>query len=469
MTPLALALIAACLPAAFQVQAIPLSSPNACTFLAHADTDAIADLFVIDGDTLTVYPSSSNRTSFVIPLIEGASVVDVADVDMDGVSEVVAIAGDRIMLYEIPTSNAALPPQELLRLHTQLADPAPQPAPHVLVVRNEGRQLLALPCENTFELRSIDGAVVATYPIGPEAHQRVSYGTPFSASSVYPPHIGRRDALELSIHRSIEIEPELPADLLAVEPPARERRRGTPAQARRAAGLEDESWPWFPLKTDGGSAGDASPRVLYASAPPDYRDALIRVRQSQGRDTALNEKPASIGPERRYPGSLMLLENDLPDFDHDGYVDLLLWKAPEPGVSVDALTAVLTAGVWRVDLTVHLFSPEKNRYKPVPATHITCEVPIAWFLSMGPEGPLHHCVLRDFDGDGRTDFGCSTAPNRFSIWCYTETGFSVQPDFDQVFPQPITGVDFRADLEGQGRTTIGLRTQTSLYLIRALP
>jgi hypothetical protein len=201
---------------------------------------------------------------------------------------------------------------------------------------------------------------------------------------------------------------------------------------------------------------------LYASAEAG-KDTLIRVQH--GADES-PPRQVKVGPERRYPGRLILPDADLPDFNGDGYVDLLLWSTPEPGTSLDALTKVVAVATWPLRITAHLFSPDKGRYEPKVAGHTFCRLPVPWFLTFESGTPLRNCVLADFDGDGRTDCAWSTTPDSFSIWLYKD-GLRAKPDFHSAFPEAISRVEFQADLDGQGRTAVGLRGSSNLYLISA--
>ena len=463
MTLAAIAMLCISTAAVFDVQAVPLGNPQALAFFAHADADATADLFVLSGNALNAYPSARRGSQVTVKLLEGTSAIDVADIDGDGQNEVVGICGERILCYPIPREGKATAPRELFRLVTQLSGQAPEPCLHVMVVKRGDLILLALPCENTFELRGVDGELVQSYPIGPDAPQRVSFGNPFSCCTVHPPQIGRPGSLEMRVSRVLEFEPELPADLLPVEIQGPRRRRGTPSQARDAVDLDDASWPWFPLKTQ----GPASDRALYALARPDFRNTLIRIRECRPGGSDTDRKSARTGPKRMYPGAIVLVNGDLPDFNNDGYVDLILWKTPEPAASVDSITRVLMEGSWPVELTTHLFSHEKGRYEPLASGCVKCNVPVVWFLTMESDVPLRHWILSDFNGDGRTDLGCSTAPDRFSVWLYRERGFAARPDYTQRFPGPLVALDFHGDLDGSGRTSLALRTKHALYLLHA--
>jgi len=445
----------------FDVWEIPLSDPAAPVFLAHADADKTTDVFVLNGNNLAAYSTGLKRPPTMAGLPDGTSGFDVADIDEDGVSEIIAVCGDNIMSYKLVPAGSAPVAKTLFVQHNQLSAPAVQPFPYVMVVRHEGAPLLALPCENTFELRRFDGALIASYPIGSVTSHRISYGSPFSAAWVDPPQSGPPGSIEAEVNRVIAFEPELPPDLLPVAAQSPGYRRGTLLQARDAAGAGPGSWPWFPLKTDG-STGQ---RALYALAGPDYRDSVVCVRDAKSENIDLSGKNVVVGPQRRYPGVLCVLPEDLPDFNGDGYVDLLLWQAPEPGLSVDSLTRVVLGQKWTVNLTAHLFSPRKNRFEPRPAAHIALQIPVDWFMSMTASGPLRHVVLRDFDGDGRTDLGCAVGRNEWAVWLFGNDGFAARPDFSRQFDEPIEHVEFRASLDGGAATALGLRTRTWLYML----
>ncbi len=447
--------------ALFDVQTVALPTPEARVFLAQADGDTSADVFVLEGRTLTAYPSATPGGTLALRLPDDASVFDVADTDGDLRSEVVAVCGDRIVRYLLALEPSE--PQVLFAVHSQLSAPVPEPSPFVLVLPYDGKPAIALPCERAFELHSPDGTLLASYPIGEGAPQRVSYGSPFMVASTFPPHVGTRGAIELSVSRTIAFIPELPEEVIPISDEHMARRQGTWTQTRDAGSQKENSWPWFPLELTGPSRY----RALYAFTPPSYRNTSIRIRRFASAEAAAPEKNVATGPERHYPGNLIVLDDEIPDFNHDGWADLLLWRAPEPGLSIDALTRAATGGVWNLRLTAHLFDPKEHLFASEPSSRIACAIPLPWFLTPDLAGPMKHTVLRDFDGDGRTDLaGCVTA-SRYCVWLYGEQGFSAEPAFDHTFAEPIDGVDFRADLDGKGCTSLGLRSATHLYVLHA--
>lgn len=445
----------------FGLRTVPLPQPHAHVFLAQADRDVTADVFVLDGSMLTAYPDAGGGTPFQIELLPGTSAFDIVDLDRDGEGEVVAVCGDRIMRYPLSGGKQPVQPEELFSLTTQLGGSSAQPYPCVLAVQNNGGVALALPTEDTLEVRNADGALVAGYPgkTGPPGNE--SYGWPFSVWPIEPPQVGRLGALEVRVTRVVELAPDLPDDFLPDRLQSLPQRRGTFSQMRDAAGLDPTTWMWFPLLRNGGGAK----RVLFALAG----DTLIRLREEQSSQRGLVAGGVKIGPERRYPGTLILPDGDLPDFNGDGFVDLLLWSAPGPGVSIDSLTRVVTSRTWPIRLTVHLFAPDKNRYEPRPAGQVTARVPLPWFFMLESGAPLRNCILRDFDGDGRTDLAVSVSESTFAVWLYQETGFAGNPDQTFSFPERLSGVEFVEDLDGVGRASVALRTQKSVHILYAAP
>ncbi|MBI5094063.1 MAG: VCBS repeat-containing protein [Candidatus Hydrogenedentes bacterium] len=443
----------------FDVHSFPLTSPDAIVFLACVDADSVADLFASDAGSLTVYPSASAYKPVSIPLPPGTSAFDIADVDGDGRGEVIAVCGDRIVMCPIPINGKTAAPRTLFELHSLLSEPRGNPVPVVLSVRRGAKTVLALPCETTLEVRTLEGATVTSYPTGPDAPRRVSYGRPFEFWSHDPPELGSRKALDIEVSRVLDYEPDLPPDLISFDAGPPSYRRGTPAQARDAADDDAMAWPWFPLT----QARENARRVYYASSGA---ETLIRIAQTGPTKTPGEISPP--GPERRYPGSPVVLENTEPDFNGDGNADLVLWSAPLPGVSLDALTQAATGADWPIRLTIHLFSPEKNSYGARTLARIERRIPVRWFFDMQNGTPLRDCALRDFDGDGKTDIAFCADDKTVLVWS-SRQGLQGEPMQTISLPEPVIGIEFQEDVDSAGRTSLGVRSEHGIHFLHARP
>lgn len=450
--------------AIFEHETAPITQPGARAFAARGDVDSIADVFVQQANALTVYPSAGTRVPVAVSLEPGTSAYDVADIDGDSQPEIIAVCGTRLRAHPIVPPG---PPRDLFEANTSLRDASAEPVPRVLAVAYQGRLVIALPCPEALQLRAPDGALIASFPTGPDAPQRVSLGSPFSAAPLRRPQLTSGAGIEMRVWGRLESQPELPANLLPIGRQYPQYKRAPFAQARGGgdtSGGADDVWPSFALET---AVGVKATRVLYAPAPNNPGRTIIRLRQQKDPGSISDENTVT-GPPRQYPGRCVVLDEDLPDFNGDGCADLFLWSAPEPVLSIDALTRAVTGRVWPVRLAAHLYAPQKQRFEPVAAGEIALDAPVAGFMAAEPaREPLANIVLRDFNGDGRTDFACSTTDTVFAAWLCKPAGFSKEPDFSLVLNEPVEAVEFRADLAQNGRTSLCLRTAGAFHILRA--
>ena len=115
-------------------------------------------------------------------------------------------------------------------------------------------------------------------------------------------------------------------------------------------------------------------------------------------------------------------------------------------------------------MRLHLFEPEQNRYAPRPFDIIKTRIPIGQFFRTHKGNPLKECVFEDFNGDGKTDLGFLTAENVFSAWLISDT-ISKKPDFTERFPEAITQLLLRGDIDSSGRTSLVMRGKNNLYIL----
>ncbi len=448
----------------FDVQSFPAPA-GARFFLAPLDAAGGADLVVLHDHGLTVYADGQPAGARELALPPETSALDVFDLDGDAVSEVIAVAGDRILTWSFERGESPPEPVELFRLHTQLAGCGPAPFLYVLGIEWAGRAVLGLPLETAFELRDAAGAFVASFPLTTEAPHRASYGRPFTVDTINPPVIGPRDALEMDIRRSIEIEPSLPRELAASDKHSLLARRSLPPRTAETAGNNPAYWPWFALLAKHSTA--VAPQdlaqwdVLYSLADEDSGTSCIRFRMPGNSPKGAPR----IGPERRFAGAVLNAPDRLPDFDGDGFVDLAVWMREERLPAANALARLAATGraSWR--LVVHLFDARKRRFEPASTAHIVIDAPVAWLVNAAAGPPAHLVLFEDFDADGHTDFGCATDADEFSVWRWDGAGIERTPVFQMRFPESLREVAFHSSREPGAGVTVGLRGSDSLFLL----
>jgi len=444
---------------AFEVVSIPLEPPEAQIFALAADDDATAEIAVLAERDLRIYGIDTGNLRFAVTLPENAPAFDVFDADGDGAAEIMAIQSGGVLLIELDEPDAA--PRELFRVDHLIDDSqGGYPRPHILATQRNGRWLVAIPRESSLELRALDGTVVETFSLGSGGESAALFERPFAARTVYPNLVGPPGAVEMHIDQVVVHD--FPS--ASAPSPATRDALGPGGFVHLQSDGEDEPqrWPWFSLTTKDG----VQQRVLYALTEPDYEDTLIRIQQPETSHPLNSEGHAQVSPERRYRGSLIPPQQMLPDFNADGYTDLLLWCAPRPGTSIQAVTEALTSRSWPLELRVQCFEPEKNRYDPRSVSIIRTRVPIGWFLHPERGIPLYLPLFGDFNGDGRTDVAFATGASEYCAWTCGDEGFPARPSFQRSFPENIDRLEIRADLDGTGRIGAVIRGERHIYVLK---
>lgn len=452
------AILCAVSGAFFELHSIPLEVPPghvgrspALTFFANADNDGVADLFVLESNLLSIHSHKGEIRQAVLP--QGVSVFDVADLDKDGMFELVAIQGRSVVRIPIALQGDAPEPSVLFTCDSLWANATDGPVPRVLVVQRDGAPAIVVPARAGMEYHGVDGKIVETKPYeNIDLDDRTIYAYPYirpgakglllrySAVSTYQSPLAKPDFLhEGSLNEMGSVF-------------------GSVVRLRNAGADDPVNWPWFVVHQEKGVATRA-----YCAVD----DSMVTVVRTCDITVDADGFPASIaapGPPRRYPGALVMSATGLPDFNGDGYKDVLLWNSPRPGISVDALLRAVVGRHWPVTLTVHLYSPGKGRFEPEAATALTFRIPVAWFLD-GPS-PLRDAVLADFNGDKKTDLGMCIEDNEYGIWLYSD-GFAAVPDEKHRFSENITEVATTGDVSGNGKTSIVLRSDHYVYALYA--
>ncbi|MCH8203567.1 MAG: hypothetical protein IID09_00295 [Candidatus Hydrogenedentes bacterium] len=443
------------LGASFHVETVPGDAANTRAFVAQADQDAPPEIFVVSGFTLTILQFGGDREALTFTLDEGTSVIDIADPDGDGTPELYSIVGTEIRRRSLSPGRSASTSTILFSRETLLAQSDGGPRPYVLATRWRGRPALALPESEGLVILSLAGEVLHRFPLDRTGRGRLR------PTYAFPPQAGGPGALEFWADSTFDAPGSLerggPLDDLLMR-----ARRASYAQAREASKLPPEDWPWFRLTP----TTDPDRRVMYALPGSGRRDTLIRIRNRRTPNAPSATAPFVYSPERRYPGTIVVPPETPPDFNADGFADLLLWSSPMPGTSVDSLMRAARTQNWPVRLSAHVFSPTRNIYDGRPIAHIEVRLPLGWTLMPKRGLPLRHLVLRDINGDGRTDIALATAPARFAVWfCKPQGSFSKAPDYTAELPENIDTVALVADM-GEGRpSVIALRGKKAIYVL----
>lgn len=413
------------------------------------DNDGRGDICVLDGKTVRYFPRAAFEPESTWALGENPGPFDVADTDGDGKSEAVWVDGTRVLRRGFLPGEQ----EELLFEVPQLPAWSGPAFPQVLLVRNAGAPRVALPITGGLQLFALDGT-----PSKVEADEAptATLGRPFHAWPVYPPQTGPEDALEFHLTYLVAVQPRWSGLEYLFNRDTVNARRGTPRQAQDAAAEPPENWPWMALSRE-----SEEERLLYARAGDGIGETLVRVRR-RGEDSAADE-PLVVGPERSYPGRLVISDGTPPDFNGDGFTDLLLWNASEPAPTVNSLARAATQGTWALSLTIHLFNDRTSRFSPQAHSRISVEVPVSWMIEAWP---LRLDVFGDMNGDGKTDLAFATSPDTYRIWLCGSAGMSEAASFEHRFEESLQGIAFLSPWTPSGKQCLALRGETSFYVLR---
>lgn len=448
--------------ALLQVQLLPWTPDKSSCFTADVNLDGRAEVCILEEQTLRIFGRSSESPLHAITLPERTAAIDIADVDGDRVADLIAVCEQRVLRYRLEGDDAR-EPEALFAQQNQFSRADGYPFPAVLVVDQGDGPLIAIPTDSAMEVRSLDGQLVNSYPIGVNAPYHVSIGKPFTYWVNQHSQSGPTDALEYRVNSLASYKPLLPDDAFPIDvADSLPQRLGLNRQQWEADANNPDSWPWFNVaRTESDSL-----RALYRQAASHPDSTIIRIRSRVTQSGPGSFPGDELGPPRVYPGSLVILPDSSPDFNGDGKTDLVLWKSPQPGLTADSLARALANQRWPVNITTHAYMPEKKRFSPKPQSLLSLELPLAWFLSPALQGPLRAVVLRDFTGDAKTDLACLTAEDTLTVWRAEGDGLMSTPAFEIRLPAAVDEVMFESDLDGQGTTSIAVRCGDHLAILR---
>jgi len=437
--PLILSLIAVTAPNPFVV----LVSNDADVFLVDIDLDGSGDVAVLDGFKLTIFPTADREHSLTLTLPANARALDITPHPGTGEIAVIAVCGSEIRQFSFGGNANG---DRLFEHHSYLSG-SDGPYRYVMVFERNGESLFFLPSVDAIELRTWSGELRER--IEPETADRFEEVAGYSRNRAT---IGSAESLEFFIHRSVGNE-------LAFIEKQWEDVTGLRTYSHSMALSEfhelnspGDRWPWFALQSD----DEESTRVRCA----------VRLHPSETHirmDSTLSDPVVGgIGPARRYPGMVTKLNAQLPDFNGDGYTDLLLWNTDRPSVSPATIARMTFQKDWPIRLTVHLFDPKSGRYTAKPHTSLSVRAGWNMLLQQKYGSPLYHYVVNDLDADGRTDVAFTADSQTYVRWMMDDRGAHAETFR---LAKPIERVSFQQPLDDTGRVTIGLRTENKLYVL----
>jgi hypothetical protein len=361
---------------------------------------------------------------------------------------VLAACGSEIRLFGFGTDSA--PEGAVLFEHTSSLSEGEWPYRFVMVFERQGESLFFLPSPEAIELRTWTGELRER--ITPEQRDGVERFEEVKGSPDSSHRLGGPESITFSVRRDAGNEPPFIAEqdeaAFAFEGHSPSMMWGQFDVLRAAP----EEWPWFTLQP----GIENSPRVRCANRS-NPGETHIRI------DRALSDN-RGIGPARKYPGMITRLNAELPDFNGDGYTDLLLWNTDRPSVSVSTIARMAVQQDWPIRLTAHVYDPESGRYTAKPFASMDVRATWDMLLRRGFSTPLAAWVVDDLNADGRTDVAFTADDRTYTLWMMGKEG----PRVEEVKTRdPIEGVSFAEPLDESGRITIGLRTESTLYLIDA--
>ncbi len=442
----------------FEVQSLPLPEDDPEVFLVRESTPGKRLFVVQDGRDLRAYPLHGGPV-LRASLPDGVRAYDLADFDGDGQTEILTTDGERVRSIGWTGGSDRDEIQELFTAPADLPSHFGMPYRYPLAFVRDGSIFLGLRHNRALGLWSRDGEQVGRYPesVSGSAFD-LTESFHLSVSSSRPVESGGE--LAFTVGRFTAFEPVLPEDLRPADAVRALAPAPTPTVADVVEYDDPERWPWFVVRRGDGTLV----RAYYSRSPRRDPETLIALRSLSAEDdlNPLGEVTAPL----RYPGLLVLSADEAPDFNGDGFGDLLLWQADQPTGSVDSVVRTLSAGTWPVRLTVHLYSPESGRFEPRAHTSRAYRQSIDLLYAV-QEGP-GWLIARDFNGDGRADLALAGAQarNTLSIWLWGKPGLSGDADFSHRFDDPIERIRFVEDIEDAGRYSLGIETKGRLHVVR---
>lgn len=425
-------------------------------FLADATADGNADLLVLGNDRLAVRSLTGPfRTAFQLP--QGATAFDFVSWPIRTENplqhcELVYVRGQELWRTKLTADAAEVPDSTLVcTSNTLLATgtPAPHPFPLLMPASTADTRFM-LPTAEGLEIRSLDGTLLETRPYQAQSASNgmrvsaISHGNADTGGLVWALRQSERMTYSLGNDDTTERAPQV--------------RPGSESQRAISGASDPATWPWFALSN---APEEATLRACFRTEVGQQPLCVVRVRR-----TAADGKE-NFGPEREYPGIPIVNSDTPPDFNGDGYADLLLWRAKRPASAFTEAPRLLSDPSWPVYLQAHLYNPENRRFDPRPLFHIEVSTPVVRFLEPTPAGPFEYFLMADLTGDKRTDLVLSTDNRQLEIYSGLHEGDTAVRRTVVSAEAPLVSVSLLGPLRPDGAQVLLARTRLRSLVIHA--
>ena len=429
-----------------ELEVLRLEIPsNTGLYLADTTADGTSDLLILEGGNLEIrslagpfrsrfeFPPAATAFDFVAWPLRAEDAIQRA--------ELFYMARQSVYRAVLTPNNEPPPaPEAVCESASLLGTAKPSPHPYPLLLRDQQESVIAVPGADGVVLWSLQGESRGTLP-----YARLS-STPSPQLHAANRPAGPGHALAWDVTGSMRVAYAAPGE--AESPAEPLSRPGTESQRAASNPKQPEQWPWFVL-----AQGDDAPasRAYFRTETGQQPACIVRVR------TASPEGGETFGPERRYPGLPLLPSEHPPDFDGDGYADLLLWRAKRPASAFTEAPRLLTDPTWPVYLQGHRYMPESARFDPEALFHIELNAHVTRFLESSATGPFEHLLLADFAGSGKTGMALATAPDNVRLYLDLSTRETGDTHADLALEDGIRSVEILGPVKPDGADVLLIR------------
>lgn len=433
-------------PEALSVQQYSAEHDNAALYVLPSRQGSVPSIVILDDRELSLYPANSRHALFSHVIDDNTLMFDLVDTDADGRLELFTLSPDMLKHYGGNDAEETLFPIEPM-----LPWKVDKPFLHSLVIEYLDAYHVAIPHLDHIRLMNFSGEEVTTFP-------KVATGAdPVFSIPIQPNRVGGAGALEFRVDAFLSTPIEVPQSLRSTSK-RDSYETVTPRKLRDSEKLEVELWPQFPLTVQ----PDSMRMVSYASHGPEHVNTLIRIKQPVPRSVPNVTEAFRYSPARMYPGTIAIAESGLPDFNKDGYFDMVLWSVPLPGYSTAKLMNSLQTQRWPLVLTVHLFDPEKGLYVARPKARIRTEIALQYLFTRQSSSPLHNLSFADMNHDGTSDVVFSPTPNSVEVWLYNN-GFEAEPQYRNMFKDTVSMIAVPEHDKDYESHSLLMRDESSIY------